>query len=142
MSNSMGSENLQILRHLAQIGESTVADLMAVTNESRPSLNIRLASMESLGWLQKTSTGKHARLWYVAPNAYEKLATVGIYARPPAPKHPRKCPSDKAPITGEVVQPRRTNIYEEPVWKGTQFAAPVRAGALDFKAYPSRGFSC
>lgn len=139
---AMGSENLQILRHLAQMGESSVAQLMVVIHESRPAINIRLVTMESLGWLQKSVDHHNTRLWRVRLEAYDKLAAVGIQAIPPAPKQSRIRPSYKAPASGEVVQPRRFSVYEAPIWRGMEMAAPVRAGSMDFKAYPSRGFSC
>lgn len=143
MSNqAMGSENLQILRHLAVRGERTILQLMEVVRESRPAINIRLATMESLGWLQKSVNQHEARVWRVDPDAYAKLASVGIYATPPAPKRSRVIPVHQAPQTGEVVQPRRFNIYQAPILKSSGMEAPVRAGSMDFKAYPSRGFSC
>jgi len=135
----MGSENLQILRHLAQMGESSVAQLMVVVHESRPAINIRLVTMESLGWLQKSVDHHNTRLWRVRPEAYDKLAAVGIQAIPPAPKQSRIRQSHKPLATDQVAQPRRFNIYEAPIWCGMELAAPPRAGSLDFLSCPSRG---
>lgn len=142
MSNTLGSENLQLLRHLAVRGERTVLQLMEVVRESRPAINIRLATMESLGWLQKSVNQHNTRIWRVNPAAYAKLASVGIYATPPAPKYFRVRTKAQPKPAGPVVQPRRFNVYEAPVWKGLGPSAPVRAGSMDFKACPSRGYSC
>lgn len=131
--------NLQVLHHLAHHGPCTVSQLLGHVHESRPALNTRLITMESRGWLKKTHNHTKTCEWGIHPAAYSKLKSLGIEVGSSIPQpSPRTTQATQA-HSQTLVQPARRNVYEAPVWKGWGCSAPVRAGAMDFMSYPSRG---